>query len=208
MRVTRAAFQEFVIEWGETFPYNDIRKTRGGLYPKWLLMKANHHGVLFRPREYFLVRTACLSNDVTQVIITKREGLPLPRDYSEVADCLEHWGRRIDGQWEQAALNMLCEFLLNGEVMSRRDLFYQCLVLLVERHLLMADFDCGLIAVVIDSYFYSYYRMYHEESKVFHELARKSIAFAHDTIAINATELNVAPLPVPTPVSPERVESE
>lgn len=175
--ISKAAFALFMAENGSEYPHNDVRQTRRGLYPRWLLLEAEQDVSLFHPRGYFLLRTSCLSNDLMQHIIVNKEGIPLPDDYNEVADVMECWGISISGLWQQNALHMMHEFLTHGEQMDTPHLHYQCVVLIVERRLRELFHDNSVVTDVIESFQLHFYRQCREQTHDFYHLALDSLSF-------------------------------
>ena len=113
----------------DAFPYCDVRKTRGSFHTKWILMSCRNNGILFRPTGVFLLRTGCLPLHVIQDIIVTKAGLPLPPDYSDVADCMEWWGASIRDQWRQKVLEFFYSSLSqkNPPGLSRSEVFGACI---------------------------------------------------------------------------------
>lgn len=173
------------------------------MHSKWILLESHRHGILHRPKGHFSLCAFSASNKTSHDTMASREGIPLPTDHSEVADCMECWGRRIDGEWEQVTLNTMLAHLKNGEHMPHKDLFCKLTPLVVERHSWLAFDDCHLVTDVMESHQCCCDRMCGFETTKFCELSVKSLDFGQRTIQINIT-----PQPVPQPVvSPVVVES-
>ena len=115
------------------FPYNELLQTRhGGYHCKWLLVKVKNHGVLFHSRGFFLLLTGAIPNEILQNMITSKTAFPLPQEYSEMADCLEWWGRAIDGHWEQDVLGLMYLCLEEGMPVQKSKLFEFSIGILVD----------------------------------------------------------------------------
>lgn len=153
------------------YPCNEIRRTRGGLCPRWLSLEASNDVSLFRPRGYFLVRTSCISNALMQEIIVKKEGLPLPHDHNEVADVMEHWGHGVSGRWLMEVLCMMHESLRNGDYIDRREFCCCSIVIIVEWQVRQAFNDNSVVAEVMDNFQLHFCDLCRTETRDFHKLA-------------------------------------
>jgi hypothetical protein len=140
LRYNKAIFDTFVKDNGDAFPYSDAKRTRSSFLTKWLLLKSKcASNVLFRPSNVYVMRSSCFTNRHLQDTIVSGNGIPLPPDFCDVIDCMEYWGRMICPRWEQDVLSLMWDVLrprgLVGVEIKRSDLFYDCIMLLLERKL-------------------------------------------------------------------------
>lgn len=178
--ISKVAFTEFMAENGSKYPHNEIRRTRGGLYPRWLLLEADGDVSLFRPRGYFLLRTSCISNSLMQQIIVHKEGMPLPNDCNEVADVMEYWGLGVSGRWQQNVLHMMHELLTAGDAMETRHFFCQCIVMIVERRVREAfNNDNSVVTDVVESFQIHFCDLCHTQTRDFYDLALAAFSFVN-----------------------------
>lgn len=118
---------------------------------------------------------------------------------------MEHWGRKIDGEWEQGVLNRMLVSLRNGEKWTRKDLFCDLILMGVERHLWLAFNDFHLVTTAIESFQTHFDRICNVEFKDFYSPSKKSLEFAKMTVELNYRTPSADPVPVPA--SPVVIES-
>ena len=129
--VTKEAFEAFMVENGNKFPYNAVRTTRTSFITSWLLFcgSVRNGDTLFRPSPIYAVPSSCFDlNSITSLIVDQ-VAVPLPFEFGEIMNSLNWWGARINGAWEQDVLNIFGKLLMPRELAgpSRKDLFYYCL---------------------------------------------------------------------------------
>ena len=138
MTYTKEAFTAFKKENSNRFPYSEIMCTRTSYHAKWLLFNCKKQTSHHRPKEFFLLPTATLPLDQVQCLIMDKTAIPLPPLYSEVVDCTEWWGRFVAPKWEQDILEMFHHYLTDNsfgydDLNHRKDLFYDCIAILVSK---------------------------------------------------------------------------
>jgi hypothetical protein len=120
MRVpTTDAFNRFLLDNGQTYPYSRLQATRGSFFCKWVMTKGySVAGVT----EYFPVLANSHSNAVLLEMIQNGEAKPLPPELSEIMDQMHWWGVHRSLHWYDEVVVMLDE-AVDGEVeMEHREL--------------------------------------------------------------------------------------
>ena len=46
-KYSKKTFDDFVVKYGDSFPYTNVRRTRNSFYSKWLLMESPSRGGIF-----------------------------------------------------------------------------------------------------------------------------------------------------------------
>ena len=104
------SFKEFMFTEGNKFPYNNLKVTRNGIHPRWLLTEGSYSsGSLLRTRNFFLIPSSSLPKKTVQRLILDKAVLPLPDDFCDVVDCMETWGRSLSYRWEQEVLKLMAD---------------------------------------------------------------------------------------------------
>jgi hypothetical protein len=200
MYCSKAQFKAFVKANGERFPFNDIKRTRTSFITRWILVRS--HGaseVRYRPSNVFGVRTSCFTNAHLQSTIVSGNGIPVPPDFCDVLDCMEFWGRAVCARWEQDVISMFWDYLRPRGLditIGRGDLFYDCIMLLMERKLNNYVFY-HIEKVQILQQWQAFYGQRFVTTKNYFELATESIWFVEDLIntwiQIQTPMINVVP---------------
>lgn len=192
--VSKETFSQFMANHGNHYPYNDVPQTRTSLRPTYLLMKTPVSHVLFDRSGLHLLPTSCMPNNAVQEIILCEKGLPLPGDYSDIADCLECWGREKNYEWVQDALLMFFGLLHEQIKLSRQSLFYETLCLLLQRMWCHVFEDSDKMADALQHWHSHFLQHYSRESGDFFKIACKTIRFADMVIQLerHPNEFNVA----------------
>ena len=110
-------FKQFYERVKDTFPYNDIKVTPNRFHVKWLLMscKTDPCILFYHAKVYPLLCTTVDAEVVQQLILTK-QGLPLPADFSDVLDCMFHWGRSLSWTWYSRTLELINFYLCTSDL--------------------------------------------------------------------------------------------
>jgi hypothetical protein len=195
--ITNEGFKQFMANNGHLFPYYDIRCTRNSIFPKWLLLKTNQNS-LFRNDGWYLVPTSALRNDIVREIVVAKQGLPIPDQWDDIANCMEHWGRAIDSEWQQKVLAHLASYLVEHDAFDWKQVYYECISMLIEKklHAVFVHYEVMSAAMMsFSNYFYD--RCNRVDS--FFCLAVACIKYADNLIMWNT--------PPPDTVPPDTVES-
>jgi hypothetical protein len=184
--IGKQEFALFIAEKGDLYPYNEIRRTRNGIYPRWILFCAKSPQALFCHNGIHLLPTATLSNELIQEIIVREDGIPLPNDYNDIAYCMEHWGRGIDGRWYQDVLHLMESFLREPEGLTRCQLYYDCIYLIVERKLRMVFLHHDVVCAAMSAFENWFHKMFRNGNTDFYHLAVANIQYADSVRAWNS----------------------
>jgi hypothetical protein len=199
--ITKHAFQVFLAETAGLYPYSEIRCTRNGLYPKWLLLKSNEQPPLFQSDGWYLIPTSSFRNETMQEMIVTNHALPFPSDWNEIAYCMEHWGRAIDAHWQQEVLAHLSYYIVHNKRIEKKEVMFRCISILVRKKIETVMFDYCAIEAAMCAFQNYFDGMYTRNSQYFN-LAVKSIQYADSLVVFNT-----APASRATVVEADNVES-
>lgn len=119
MRVaTTAAFNQFLIDNGHSYPYGRLQSTRSSFFCKWVMMKGHVTGVT----EYFPLLANSFSNGVLLEMIITGRAKPFPPELSEIMDHMHWWGKNHDLEWYNQVVEMMDETLNKEEEVERSEL--------------------------------------------------------------------------------------
>jgi hypothetical protein len=185
MRVTKHEFELFLANRGNYYPYNSIRTTRNGIYPRWILLESRQPHLLFCNNGFHLTPTACLSNETMQEMIVIDKAIPLPSDYDDIAFCMEYWGRGVCGLWQQQVLSVAHSFLSEGEHLPKKYLYYEMIYLLVERKVDSFFLHHDIRCAIKDGFARYFNKTFESETNDFFHLAVRSIQYCDNLIHLN-----------------------
>ena len=185
--IAKAAFENFIAERGNIYPYNEIMQTRNGLYPKWILLSASRPQALFRMNGLHLVPTACVSNNVMQEMIVLEEGIPFPSEYDDVAHAMEYWGCMIDGGWQQQVLSLMDFYLKEGRKISKHKLYFDCIEMLINKKFTSIFIHHVVMVAAMEGFKQFFDRTFEKEPDYF-KLAVTCIHYVDNLIAFNTPQ--------------------
>jgi hypothetical protein len=185
MRISQAEYHAFMAEKGKMYPYNHVRQTRNGIYPKWIIVKSREPHSLFRRNGFHLLPSACLSNEVIKQVVVTEQGVPLPTEYDNVAHTMEYWGAIVNGIWYQEVLSMMYSFLSEGEELDEQYLYYDVVYLLFKMKVdaLLLPYD--VLCAATDAFESNFNRWYKSVTKDFWQLVTMTIQYADNLISLN-----------------------
>jgi hypothetical protein len=120
MRVpTTAAFNRFLLDNGQSYPYSRLRATRSSFFCKWIMTKGyGTTGVT----EYFPVLANTYPNVLLLDMIISGRAKPFPPEISQMMDHMYWWGRHKDLEWYDEAVELMAVALDKGEEIERSEL--------------------------------------------------------------------------------------
>jgi hypothetical protein len=186
--VNHVAFKLFAEQKGTEWPYKELHRTRSSFISRWLLFSSSkYHGVVYRPRGYFVLPTSTMPLDVVQHLIVSECCVPLPKDFCDVIDCMEWWGRIVSSRWEQEVMHLIYQYIQKDgfydRAPTRYELFYGCIQLWVNMKLTMhyAGHMC-IITDVTRVWAKHFDKIYPSDVNDFFTLAVKSMQFISNEI--------------------------
>jgi hypothetical protein len=186
MVVSKEVFRAFMADKGNSYPYNAIRKTRNGIYPKWVLLASSQPHALFRRNGFHLLPTSCLSNQGIQNITVSGEGIPLPPEYDQVIWSMQYWGASYDGLWYQEVLSFIHSLLIDGEEMDEQYLFFDLVYLLFKKKLSAVFFHHGIMCTVTNAFEKHFNSLFQKNTRDFFELSVATIKYADTLVAFDS----------------------
>jgi hypothetical protein len=210
MRVpTTAAFSQFLLDNGHSYPFSRLQVTRSSFFCKWVMQKG-HSNLGFT--YYFPTMANSLPVSLLQAISI--DGVkPLPPDFSSVMDDMFWWGKSKSFQWYKQVVDMIGLCLYDRGEVGIRNVVRELIGLQVKAILLQYfDFDSLAFDLLFDMYwdwfFFTYSEQYFHNHYSFRGIAEASFDYIEACIAQVNYHVN-APVTVPSVevVTPERSNS-
>jgi hypothetical protein len=120
MRVpTTDAFNQFLLDNGQSYPYSRLQATRNSFFCKWIMTKGHGNtGVT----EYFPVLANTYPNILLLDMIMSGRAKPFPKELSQVMDHMHWWGKKQSLEWYESVVVLMDDALnRNGEI-ERKEL--------------------------------------------------------------------------------------
>jgi hypothetical protein len=95
--LTNPAFNKFLLENGQAYPYSRLQVTRNSFWCKWVMLQG--HSYMTGLVQYFPTLANSFSNGVLLDMIQSGEAKPMPLALGCIMDSMHLWGREKDIQW-------------------------------------------------------------------------------------------------------------